>query len=61
MRLTLATLCCLIGAMLAPGQTDASNSAPRSDYSVFEFRRYTIKAGEREHFASRFEIGRAHV
>src|SRR6266481_3716318 len=26
-----------------------------SDFQVFEFRRYTIKAGEREHFAQYFE------
>jgi hypothetical protein len=31
------------------------NSQPMSDFQVFEFRRYTIKEGEREHFAQYFE------
>ena len=31
------------------------NSQHMSDFQVFEFRRYTIKEGEREHFAQYFE------
>jgi hypothetical protein len=30
-------------------------NTPLSDFQVFEFRRYTIKEGEREHFAQYFE------
>lgn len=56
MRPSFAALFCLIlGGTLMPAQTDPRKSAIRSDYSVIEFRRYTIKEGEREHFARRFE------
>jgi hypothetical protein len=53
---SLAALLCLIGARtLIPAPADSTNIMIRSDYPVIEFRRYTIKAGEREHFAKRFE------
>jgi hypothetical protein len=41
--------------MLLTSQIDSTKSPVRSGYPVIEFRRYTIKAGERDHFASRFE------
>lgn len=49
-------LCCAIAASALAAQTAGMIQAPtRSDYSVVEFRRYTIKPGERERFARRFE------
>jgi hypothetical protein len=46
-----------ISAQTSPGTAKASpqRSQHLSDFQVFEFRRYTIKAGAREHFAQYFE------
>ncbi len=53
---SLCLLCFAITPSAVIAQTAAMNAAPtRSDYSVIEFRRYTIKPGERERFARRFE------
>ena len=53
---SLCLLCCAIAATDLSAQTTGMNpAATRSDYSVIEFRRYTIKPGQRERFASRFE------
>lgn len=52
----LAVFFCLLGARMAlPAQADSTKTMLSSDYSVIEFRRYTIKEGQREHFAKRFE------
>ncbi len=37
------------------GKAPLEHNQRMSDFQVFEFRRYTIKAGEREHFAQYFE------
>jgi len=39
----------------ATGRASLEHNQQRSDFQAFEFRRYTIKAGEREHFAQYFE------
>ena len=55
--LTVSALCNLI---LAETNRPTRTASPErnqdtSDFQVFEFRRYSIKAGEREHFAQYFE------
>lgn len=57
MRRSLCLLYCAMSASTLAAQTTVIDNPPptRSDYSVIEFRRYTIKDGEREHFARRFE------
>ncbi len=53
---SLTVLLCLVSAiMLIPAQTGSRDAMNHGDYPVIEFRRYTIKEGEREHFAKRFE------
>ncbi len=55
-RSLVALLLYLLGAStLVPAPADSTNTKINSAYPVIEFRRYTIKAGEREHFARRFE------
>jgi hypothetical protein len=55
--LTVSALCNLILAQtsLTTLKARLEHNHPMSDFQVFEFRRYTIKAGEREHFAQYFE------
>lgn len=56
MSRSIAPLVCLLaGSALLPAQSDSIRVAIPNDYPVIEFRRYTIKEGEREHFAKRFE------
>ena len=45
----------LAHAHQATGRASLEHNQQRSDFQAFEFRRYTIKAGEREHFAQYFE------
>jgi hypothetical protein len=52
--LSMVTVCNLAFAQSAPPTTKASTE-PANDFQAIEFRRYTIKAGEREHFAQYFE------
>jgi hypothetical protein len=53
---SLVVLLWLLGARtLVPAPPDCTNTTNSSDYPVIELRRYTIKAGEREHFVKRFE------
>jgi NIPSNAP len=52
--LSLVTVCNLAVAQSAPPTMKASTESS-NDFQVIEFRRYTIKAGEREHFAQYFE------
>ncbi len=55
--LTVSALCNLILAQTNRPTRTASpwGNQDTSDFQVFEFRRYSIKAGEREHFAQYFE------
>lgn len=62
MRFLIELLTAIAACNLAPAQTHhATGKAPLehnqhlSDFQVFEFRRYTIKEGERKHFAQYFE------
>ena len=45
----------VITAALLPAQTGSTSAMNGSSYPVIEFRRYTIKQGERPNFARRFE------
>ncbi len=45
----------LSATTLIPAQSGSTEAMTHSDYPVIEFRRYTIKEGEREHFVKRFE------
>lgn len=47
--------CLLIVNMPFLAQTSSHSAMTFSDYPVIELRRYTIKEGQREHFARRFE------
>ena len=55
--LTVIAVCNLILAQTnqTAGKAPLEHNQHISDFQVFEFRRYTIKAGEREHFAQYFE------
>jgi hypothetical protein len=55
--LSLITACNLTLAQSAqpPAKASIEPSAHLNDFQVIEFRRYTIKEGEREHFAQYFE------
>jgi len=55
--LTVIAVCHLILAQTnqTAGKAPLEHNQHMSDFQVFEFRRYTIKAGEREHFAQYFE------
>ena len=55
--LTVSALCNLMSAetSLTTRKAPLEHNQPLSDFQVFEFRRYTIKTGEREHFARYFE------
>lgn len=59
-RFLALALSILAGANVAVAQVEAGTQPPGSvstfgDFQVFEFRRYTVKPGEREHLASYFE------
>jgi len=55
--LTVSALCSLIltQTSLTDRKAPLEHNQHMSDFQVFEFRRYAIKAGEREHFAQYFE------
>src|SRR5260370_40709895 len=55
--LTVSALCNLILAQTNRPTRTASpwGNQDMNDFQVFEFRRYSIKAGERQHFAQYFE------
>ena len=55
--LTVIAMCNLTSAQTNQtiGKAALEQSQHLSDFQAFEFRRYTIKAGEREHFARYFE------
>jgi hypothetical protein len=55
--LTVIAVCSLILAQTnqTTGKTPPEHNQQMNNFQVFEFRRYTIKAGEREHFAQYFE------
>ncbi len=53
---SVAVLLYLLSAgTLIPARTDSTEAMTHSDYPVIEFRRYTIKEGQRGNFAKRFE------
>lgn len=53
---SLLVFCFVIGVCLfVPVRSDSADAATCNDYTVIEFRRYTIKEGQRESFARRFE------
>jgi hypothetical protein len=55
--LTVIAACNVASAQTNPvtGKAPLEHSQSLSDFQVFEFRRYTIKGAEREHFAQYFE------
>jgi hypothetical protein len=55
--LTIVAVCNLISAQTnrTIGKAPLEHNQHLSDFQVFEFRRYAIKEGEREHFAQYFE------
>jgi len=54
--ISVIALCQLVAAQSQPAARAAIDpSAHMSDFQVIEFRRYTIKEGERKHFAQYFE------